>query len=137
MCGRRAWWGPKQVCVARFGEEGDARAKLVVLRGDELVGGCHAHGEWAGDVWDGGGDVREVVEVVVAGLGGFLLERVKLAIFAFEVFLVEVERLAVLAGLVGATMLGKVVGAGEGFVAQGAHVWPLLSMRTHVPLKML
>ena len=75
------------------------------MRGDKLlVRRGHAHGERPRDVRDGRGDVGKVVEVVVARLGRLLFERVQLAVFAFEIFLVEVERLAVLAGLVRATM---------------------------------
>lgn len=78
------------------------------MRGDKLlVRRSHAHGERPRDVRDGRGDVGEIVEVVVARLGRLLLERVQLAVFAFEIFLVEVERLAVLAGLVRATMSGR------------------------------
>lgn len=53
-----------------------AAAELIVMRCDELVRGGHAHGERARDVWDRGGDVRDVVEVIVARFGRFLLERV-------------------------------------------------------------
>jgi hypothetical protein len=48
--------------------------------------------------------VRETRQVVVARLGRLLPERVEVAVLALEVLVVEVERLAVLAGLVGAAM---------------------------------
>jgi hypothetical protein len=43
-------------------------------------------------------------EVLVSRLGRLLLKRVKVVVLALEVFLIKVERLAILAGFVCATM---------------------------------
>jgi hypothetical protein len=73
------------------------------------------------------------------GLGGLFLERVQLiiAVLVLKLILVEAaQRLAVLSWLVRATMLGKIVGSRERFVAQWANVGPLLCVGTHMPFEM-
>jgi len=78
---------------------------LVVMGGNELLGwahagahthaGAHAHG--TGDVGDGDREVEARREVVVAGVRRLLLERAKVIVLAFEVFVAEAaERLAIL-----------------------------------------
>ena len=82
--------------------------RLVVVGSDEVVlRRRHGHGERARDVGDGCGDLRKAREVVVARLGRLLSERVEVLVLALEVLFVEVERLAILAGLVCATMPGE------------------------------
>ena len=78
--------------------------ELVVVRGNELLRWCHAaHGKRTWNVRDRGGNVH-VGEILVARFGRFLFERVEVFILTLEIFLIEVERLAVLAGLMGAAM---------------------------------
>jgi hypothetical protein len=79
-------------------------SELVVVCRNELLRWCHAaHGERAWNVGDRGWDVH-AREILVAGVRRLLLQRVKVFIFALHVFLIEVERLAVLAGFMRATM---------------------------------
>jgi hypothetical protein len=95
------------VLVVRIEDVGRVwTSELVVVRRDELVRRGHAaHGERAWYIRDRCGDLHGG-EVLVARAGRLLVERVKVLVFALEVFLVEVQRLAVLAGLVRATMSG-------------------------------
>jgi hypothetical protein len=65
---------------------------------------CHGHGKGPRDIRDGCGDLREAREVVVSGLGRLLSKRVEVLVFALELIVVEVERLAVLAGFVCTTV---------------------------------
>lgn len=65
---------------------------------------CHGHGEGPRDIRDGGGDLGEAGEIVVSGLWGLLSEGVEVLIFTLELIVVEVERLAILAGFVCATV---------------------------------
>lgn len=59
-----------------------------------------------------------------------------MVVVVLKVFVAEAgKRLAVLARLVRATMLGQIVGSREGLVTQWADVWSLLCMCTHVPLE--
>lgn len=68
----------------------------------------------AGYVRDGGGKVvGHAGEVFVARLGRLLLERVQVLVLALEVFLDEVERLAVLAGFMRTTVSRASTLAGE------------------------
>ena len=79
--------------------------QLIVVSSDEVVlRWCHGHGERPRDIRDGCGDLREAREVVVAGLGRLLSKRVEVLVFALELIVVEVERLAVLAGFVCTTV---------------------------------
>lgn len=94
------------------------------------------HGEGTRNVGNRRGDIREAGEVVVRRFWRFLLERVEIIVLALKIFLVEAtQRLAVLAGLMRATMLGKIVGARECFIAERADVWSLLRVSAHVPLE--
>lgn len=113
---------------------------LVVAASHELLGwrhGGHTHAR-AGDVVDRLGNVAQAGKVVVTRVGRVLLKGAKVIIFTLKIiFLVVAERLAVWAGLVSATMLGKVVRAREGLVAQWANVWSFLCVGAHVPLEVL
>jgi len=129
---------------------------LVVVRRNELLRRCHAaHGERAWYIGDRRGDVH-AGEILVARIRRLLLEGVEVFVFALHIFLVEVERLAVLAGFMRATMsevtrlancfkrqgckgnsLGKIVRPRESLVAKRADVWSLLGVRTHVPRRLV
>lgn len=95
---------------ADFEFHNEKMSKLVVVRSDEMLRRSHrTHRERTRYVRDGGWDVRDVGEVFIARFRRFLFQRVKMIVFALEVFLVEVERLAVLAGLMRATMSAEFV----------------------------
>lgn len=86
------------------------KARLIIVRSDEVVlRWCHGHGKRSGNIRDGRGNLRKAGEVVVARLGRLLTERVEVLVLALKVFFVEVERLAILAGLVGSAMPADVL----------------------------
>jgi hypothetical protein len=140
------------ILVVRIEDVEGGAGELVVVRSNELLRWCHAaHGKRARYIGDGCGDVH-AGEVFVARFRRLLFKRVEVLVLALEVFLVEVERLAILAGLMRATMsgdtilahcfnrrgctgnsLGKIVRSRESLVAKRADVWSLLGVRAHVP----
>jgi hypothetical protein len=122
------------------------KTSIKTVIGDRLVVASHqllrcghsgVHAETrARNVGVGGRYILYTTEVLVAGCWRLFL-KVEF-IFALEFFFVEIlNRLAVRARLMCATMLGKVVRARESLVTQRADVWSFLCVGAHVPLEVL
>jgi hypothetical protein len=95
------------MCI--FDRRRERRRRLIVVGSNELLRRAHsgAHRERTGDVGEGNGNVH-AREIVVAGIGRLLLERVQVLVFAFEIlFVVTAERLAVLTRFMSTAMPAK------------------------------